>query len=414
MDSETNSKTVVKKEIYMKKILFFSHAMELGGAERALLGLLESIDTSEYDIDLFLLRHTGEMLNAIPSKIHLLPEIPQYTCLAVPICDAIKRCHFVTALNRMRGKRAALKRIAELGLGDNDVELEYSHKYTVQSMPQISDKEYDVAISFLTPHYYVTNKVIAKKKIAWIHTDYSQVQTDVESQLKMWAAYQVIVSISDKAREEFIKVFPKLKDKVTTIQNTIPSRYMFKLIDALNVESEMPNDGTFKLLSIGRFCNAKNFDNVPEICSMLIENGINVKWYLIGFGEDEQLIKNRITEFRMQNNVILLGKKSNPYPYIKNCDVYVQPSRYEGRCVSVVEAQVLNKPVIITNYATSASQLKDGYDGVIVPMDNKGCAEGIANVIRNVELRRKLIQNTKKEDYTNAKEIEKIYHLIGE
>ena len=114
----------------------------------------------------------------------------------------------------------------------------------------------------------------------------------------------------------------------------------------------------------------------------------------------------------MADRVIILGKKENPYPYIKACDLYVQPSRYEGKAVTVREAQMLCKPVVITRYATSASQLEDGVDGVIVPMDNAGCAEGIASVIRDKKLRQKLMENTKTRDYTNAEEIQKIYQVM--
>ena len=114
----------------------------------------------------------------------------------------------------------------------------------------------------------------------------------------------------------------------------------------------------------------------------------------------------------MQEAVIILGKKENPYPYIAACDLYVQPSRYEGKCVSVIEAQILGKPVVITRYATSVSQLEEDVDGVIVPMDNEGCAEGISAVLKNRELQNLLAENTKKHDYTNAAEIQKLYKLI--
>ena len=383
--------------------------MEIGGAEKALLGLFENIDTTKYEVDLFLMRHSGELMKYIPNNINLLPEISQYADLAVPIGNVLK-----IAYGRYKGKKAAVKRVAELGLGDNDVAIEYSHKYTAKYMPKISDKEYDLAISFLTPHYFVTQKVNAKKKVAWIHTDYSRVEMDRESQLVMYSNYDKIASISDKAAEKFVRIFPSLKDKVITIQNILPEKYINKITDEFTVENEISNDGSIKLLSIGRFCTAKNFDNIPEICKLIRNQGVNIKWYIIGYGGDEQLIKDKIAEFNMQDYVIVLGKKENPYPYIKACDIYIQPSRYEGKCVAVCEAQILNKPVIITNYATSASQLTDGYDGVIVPMDNQGCAEGIIQLLNNKELMHRLSENTKTVDYTNSKEVEKLYSIMGD
>ena len=192
----------------------------------------------------------------------------------------------------------------------------------------------------------------------------------------------------------------------------MPMRYMRSMASAFSAEKEMPSDGSIKLLSIGRFCAAKNFDNVPDICRRILALGCDVKWYLIGFGGDEALIRQRIRDAGMENRVTILGKKENPYPYIKACDLYVQPSRYEGKCVSVIEAQILNKPVVITDYATSASQLEDGVDGVIVPMDNAGCAEGIAQLIRNPERMRALCEACVQRDYTNASEVEKIYKIM--
>lgn len=397
----------------MKKILIFSHALEIGGAERALIGLLETMDTTKYQVDLFLMRHEGELMKYIPEGIRLLPEKKQYSCLAVPIGQVLKCGCFGMAFGRFQGKRKAASRVKELGLtGENDVALEYSHKYTAPFLPVVSGETYDLAISFLTPHYFVAQKVKAKKRIAWIHTDYSIVATDRESQLKMWGAYEGIASISDRVTESFLKAFPELGEKILLIPNIMPMRYVNSMTKAFSVEKEMLEDGHLRLLSVGRFCTAKNFDNVPDICRRLREMGLNVKWYLIGFGGDEVLIRQKILDAGMEDFVIILGKKENPYPYIAACDLYVQPSRYEGKCVSVIEAQILHKPVVITNYATSGSQLRDGYDGVVVPMDNEGCAEGIAAVLNDKELQQRLMDNTRKNDYTNSGEIEKIYRLM--
>lgn len=395
----------------MKKILIFSQAMELGGAERALLGLLEAIDTTKYSVDLFLMRHQGELLKYIPDDVNLLPENKKYSCLAIPMNEVIKHRQFGVAFGRIKGLIASRKRVKQLKLGDNDIALEYSHKYTLRYMPPVSNEEYDLAISFLTPHYFVADRVKAKKKIAWIHTDYAFVEVDKQSQLKMWGKYDNIISISDNAMESFVKTFPTLEGKVSVIENIMPMKYMRELADAFSADEEMPQNGV-RLLTIGRFCNAKRMDEIPQICKRIRESGIDSKWYLIGFGGDEALIRQRIAEAGAEDYVIILGKKENPYPYIKVCDIYIQPSRYEGKSVAVREAQILNKPVIITNYTTAASQLNDGFDGVIVPMDIEACADGIIKVIKDKELQKTLIENTKNTDYTNANEIEKLYKLI--
>ena len=397
----------------MKKIFVFSHALEIGGAERALLGLLESFDVSGYEVDLFLMRHEGELMGRIPDKVHLLPPIEEYSCLAVPIADVLKKKQFGIAMGRLTAKKKArdfLKKYAVTG--DNGVELEYSHKYTLKYMPEISGTEYDLAISFLTPHYFVSEKVKAKKKIAWIHTDYSHLEVDTESEEKMWGKYDYIASISDKCTEGFLKRFPSLESKIKRIDNIILPSFIISQANSENIETQMPKNNGMTLLSVGRFSNAKNFDNVPEICKMIRETGLDIRWYLIGYGGDEDLIRRKIAEAGMEDYVIILGKKENPYPYIKACDLYVQPSRSEGKAVTVREAQILHKPVVITAFETSDSQLTDGFDGVIVPMDNEGCAAGIASVLRDENLRQRLIDNTKKTDYTNSDETQKIYRLV--
>ena len=396
----------------MKDLLIFTHGMAIGGVERALLGLLNSLATTRCQTDLFLMRHYGALLQYIPKNINLLPEKKQYASLEIPLVTTIKRGQFGVAWGRLYGRVCSKLREKELGYcGGSLIPLEYSHKYTKFAMPAISSNEYDCAISFMTPHYFVAEKVRAKQKIAWIHTDYTHVNVDVTSELAMWSKYDRIASISDAVTESFLKVFPSLASRIVLIENILPEK-LVRTDATADVSAEMPDDGTVRLLSIGRFSSAKNFDNVPDICRRLLEMGLAVKWYLIGYGGDEALIRRKITESGMEEHVMILGKKDNPYPYIAACDLYVQPSRYEGKAVTVREAQMLGKPVVITNYATSASQLEDGVDGIVVPMDNAGCAEGIAALLRSPEKMAQLAENCRERDYSNAQEIEKIYNMM--
>lgn len=396
-----------------KRILIVSHAMELGGAERSLLGLLDALDPKQCAVDLFLLRYEGELMPMIPAHVKLLPEVPAYTVLARPMRTTLKEGHIVLTAARLAGKIAANLFAAKHQYTDSGVALEYSHKFTCPFMPEINpDLEYDLAISFLTPHYFVIQKVRAKIKLAWIHTDYSTVQVDVASELAMWGTYDHIVSISDAVTESFLSTFPSLKDKILPIGNILPERLIRAQAEEVLPAGEMPEDGSIRLLSVGRYCTAKNFDNVPDICARLVKMGQDIKWYIIGFGDDEELIRKKIAESNMGESVILLEKKDNPYPYMAACDLYVQPSRYEGKCVSVIEAQILGKPVVITRYPTCPNQLEDGVDGMIVPMDNDSCANGIATLLQDPEKMKRLAETCKTRDYSNSVEIEKIYQLL--
>ncbi|MDD6261536.1 MAG: glycosyltransferase [Clostridiales bacterium] len=396
-----------------KRILIVSHALELGGAERSLIGLLDALDPAQCTVDLFLLRHEGELMNEIPPHVNLLPSVPSYTVLARPMITTLLEGHLLLTAARLFGKISAHFYDKRHDYSDSIVSLEYSHKFTCPFMPGIQPNTvYDLAVSFLTPHYFAANKVNANKKIAWIHTDYSKVHVNIDSELKMWDAYDHIVSISTAVTENFLSVFPSLKEKLILIENILPGKLIAKQANVF-IPPEMSDSDHIRLLSIGRFCTAKNFDNIPDICSRLVESGLNVKWYIIGYGGDEQLIRRKIGLSGMENRVVMLGKKTNPYPYIKNCDLYIQPSRYEGKCVTVREAQMLGKPVVITRYATSSGQLEDGLDGIIVPMDNEGCATGIANLLRNPARMERLSQTCKSRDYSNRQEVEKLYLMMG-
>lgn len=391
-------------------ILIFSQAMELGGVERSLLGLLDAIDYDRYDVDLFLMRHSGELMPYLNPKANLLPEIPQYASLAVPMASLVKSGQLGVLRGRLGGKLAA-RRFDRKDPSDKPsvTALTYSHKYTLPVMPSISGKTYDLAISFLTPHYFARQRVKAEKYAAWIHTDYTALSFDRAAELAMWRGYDAICGVSEQVTRGFQTVFPELADKVQTVENILPQALI--RAQAALPQTDMPADGA-ALLSVGRFCEAKNFDNVPDICRRLVADGLDVKWYLVGYGGSEPLIRQKIHNAGMQDRVIILGKKDNPYPYMRACDLYVQPSRYEGKAVTVREAQLLGKPVVITDYATSASQLADGVDGVIVPMDNAGCAAGIAALLRDPARMQQLSENCAKRDYTNSAEIEKIYALM--
>ena len=388
--------------------------MEIGGIERSLVNLLSCIDYDRYEVDLFLFRHAGELIRELPKGVNLLPENKRYSALAFPALEAIKRGQLLVLLGRSLGKFLAfLHKIIVNPHKESIVSLEYSHKYTKFFLPKINNKMYDLAISFVIPHYFVPEKISAKMKVAWIHTDYSAFYFDKKSEFKMWNKFDKVIAISEACSAAFLKVYPSFMDKMVLIENILSQEYIRQQASMFSVEGEIPSKCDWvKLCSVGRFAKAKNFDNIPDICRRLLNMGVKVKWYLIGFGSGELLIKKKIAENNVKDNVIILGKKYNPYPYMKACDIYVQPSRYEGKCVCIREAQILNKPVVITDFSTSRSQVKNGFDAVIVPMDNVSCALGIKNIIEDKEKQRSLVQNTQDSDYENKSEILKLYSLI--
>lgn len=396
-----------------KKILIIGPGMEIGGVERSLLGLLNSIDYDNFEVDLFLLSHTGEFMPLIDERVTLLPEYKKFSLISWSILALIRQGHWGIAAIRLFSKLYGDLRAKVSGTETLNITI---CKKMISKISRPLSEHYDIALGFFGPHYFLENKVCADLKIGWVHTDYANVneKPDVKYTFSMWNKLDYIACVSENVKTSFDSVYPELTNKTIVIENILSSEFVKVQANLFGVEREMPVDGHVRVLSVGRFCTAKAFDEAVVSCSILVKRGYKIKWYLIGYGPDEHLIKEKIKELHMKDHMIILGKRDNPYPYIKACDIYAQPSRYEGKAVTVTEAQILNKPVLITRYATAASQIKEGIDGYICDMGAVGVANGLEYLINHKEVRERLIANTKEQKYSNPEEVEKIIQLWRE
>lgn len=400
----------------MKNILIVSHAMNLGGIERSLLGLLQSIDYTKYHVDLFFMRREGELLSEIPQEVNILPCISECECYAVPLKTIIKKHKFLMAAGRAFSKIKAKSYLRKENIDsiNSSVELEYSHKYTMPFVPQLIQTDvYDLAISFATPHYFVRDKVKAFRKVAWIHTDYQKIKVDVNSELGMWDAFDYIAGVSESCVANFNKTFPTLAKKTTVIENIlVPQSVRSSSLDEINDPTFVYDAQSINLLSVGRFDPAKNFEAIPQITRKLLDRGLNINWYIIGFGKTEEQIRSNIEKYNVSKQVHILGKRDNPYPYMKACDVYLQLSLFEGKCVSVREAQCLGKPVIIANYATAKSQVENGVNGFIVEQDIDKKVDALYSILNDTNALEQVANNCWQSNFGNEEEVEKIYTMI--
>ena len=396
----------------MRNILIASFDMEVGGVERSLISLLENFDYFNNKVDLMLYRHSGDFMNLLADKHELLSEVKEYATYRKSIKEILKDKLYMLAITRILANLNSriigkIKNIDEIGY----IQMQRMWKYALPLLPKLN-KEYDVAISYLWPHYFVSEKVQAKRKIAWVHTDYSTIETDIDMDLKMWNKFDYIMAVSEECKNAFLKKYPILKDKVKVMEN-ITSPDFIREMARENIEENIKNDNSFKLVSVARLSHAKGIDNAVKALKILHNRGLtNIKWYVVGYGGDEQMIRALIKENNLEGSFILLGKKINPYPYINIGDIYVQPSRYEGKAVTVGEAQILGKPVVITNYTTAKSQVRDNIDGYICKLSVEGIADGIEKLYRDKSLRENLAINCKSTDYSNSYELNKLYNLF--
>lgn len=433
------------------RIFIAIHYLELGGAETSLIGLLHAFDPEKVDVDLFVYSHQGELMKAIPSHVNLLPENKTWSMFEKPLKEVLKAGQLRLFLARMKAKRQMKAYVKRVQPSDGSAIFGFLGKEVSKVIPDINpDVEYDLAISYLHPHDFVLNHVRAKKKLCWIHTDYSTIDVNTELELPVWGAYDHIVSISPDCTKSFLLKFPSLKDKILEMENILPvglikERANESLIDTnyhklstntstqlctgLSINSSFENTdeeqkGKFFnsqildkkeiiLLSVGRICEAKNYDNIPFMMAELkkLSSSLSFKWYIVGPGNHDE-IDALSKELGVDDVVTFLGPSSNPYPYIKACDIYVHPSRYEGKSIVVREAQILCKPVIITNYPTAKSQINDGVDGVICELDNQKIAEAIYQLANDNKMQNEIIANLQNHDFAGLAEVNKIYQLL--
>lgn len=398
----------------MKKPRLFinMHYMELGGAERALLGLLNAIDTDKVDVDLFLNQHTGAFMPLIPSKVNLLPEIPAYSAIERPMKNILREGHLGIFCGRLIGRIKYRRYLRNIGKRRDGSATQYVFDGVSPFLPSLKYLgHYDLAISFLDPPHIVQDKVDASLRMEWIHTDWSTVEVNEKLVGPRWGRNDYIVSISEAVTEQFLKKFPQFKEKIIEIHNILsPSFVRYQALLEVDMCGFNPEGVT--LCSVGRIAYLKNFDNIPHIAKILKDRGIKFHWYVIGPGNHEA-IDYTIQMIGVEKCVHFVGARTNPYPWMKACDIYVQPSRYEGHSVTVREAQILGKPVIISNYPTAKSQVKDGLDGVVCEMDNNSIAEAIISLTIDKQKQNDLVSYLTTHDYGNEREVEKIYKFLN-
>lgn len=394
----------------MKRLFIAIQYLEIGGAERSLIGLLNAIDYTRYEVDLFIYRHTGEFMNLIPKEANVLPEIKKYTTLSRPMKEIIQEGYIDIVVGRMWAHYQAKRFQKKTQAQESIAIFQYVASYTTPFLPSLKHLgEYDLAISFLIPHNIVRDKVKAKQKWAWIHTDYSFVSLDTAHELPVWNAYDQIISISESVTQGFLSKFPSLKNKIRLMENILSEKFVREQAEE---KTSLPETNAIRLCTVARFSYPKAIDRAVHICKAIVDKGINIVWYIVGYGGDEAMIRKQIQETGMEKHFILLGKQMNPYPFIKACDIYVQPSRYEGKAVTVREAQILGKPVVITNFPTASSQLTDGVDGIIVPNEIEQAAQGISDFIKDTKKQVKIIQYLQTHHYGNEEEVNQIYQAL--
>ncbi len=390
-----------------KKLLFIMPSLASGGAEKSLVTLLSLFDYDKYQVDLLLFRREGLFAQQIPKEVNVLDSGTDYEVFDGSAKNAV--IHFLSkgklrsAVNRLRYSRI-------VSSDDEDRRNSEAWKYLSSVLPKVNG-QYDAAIGYLegTPIYYCIDCVNAKKRIGFLHTDYSRIAGQKHMDEPYFKKLDCLVGVSGKCCEIAENYFSFLKGKTLTIENIISRGIITRMSQS---EAVYDKNDEIAVLTIGRLSPPKGIDNAVAACAILVRRGIRLKWYHIGRGELLDEIKAQIASESIGDSFILLGEKSNPYPYIAQCDIYVQPSRFEGKSIAVDEVKCLAKPIVVTNFPTVYDQITNEVNGIIVRTEPQAIADGVERLINDKSLAEKLCANLSEEKIGNEEEIEKLYGLI--
>ena len=399
-----------------KKILFIEEGLGIGGAEKSLLAILNLLDYSKYEVDLFLFRHNGEFMNMLPKEVNLLKASEDFT-----LFEQNKKVSPLSFFKKHNIKATFYSSLYLINSGIYKVFLKKEHiknkEYIgwnfIKNLFKPLEKEYDVAISFLEKKtiYFNVDKVKAKRRIGFVHIDYSKYPYNYKMDKRYFKEFNNIATVSNHCKEVLENIFPEYKEKFLVIKNMILANLIEKEAEE-KVNWRKKDDEIVKIVTVGRLVNQKGIDNGIFVCKALIEEGYKIRWYVVGKGKDKEKLENLIKTNNLEENFILLGAKTNPYKYIKNCVIYVQPSRFEGYGITIAEAKALRKPIVATDIPEFREQIIDKKTGILCK-DNSELKNGIKLLIEDKNLRKELSDNLKKENKeSNILELKKLYEVI--
>ena len=397
-----------------KSILFIMDSFPLGGISKSLLSLWNELD-DKYEIDFLLLHREGLFLSLIPSRIHIL-DSPIENSFRNPnpllFFKAIKDLGFKRGLKWINYSLTCCWGKLTGGLAGQICKMDDWLGKNMNPLP----KKYDAAIAYQGGRciYYLVNKVQADIKIGYVHSDYKANPTDYmlyKTDRLYFPKLDYLVTISEACAQSLKETFQDISYKVKVIENICSP----KMINELSMESiKFPNNWPgLKLITMGRLdIEVKGLDFVVRAARILKDRGIEFRWYLLGDGEQRSKLEKLIEESGVEDRVIILGAKVNPYPYLRQCDIYVHPSRVEGKSVALDEVKALALPTIVTNFSTVYDQFIPNKTALIVEMESTKIAEAIEILNSNSNLKGELIENLKNENIGNEKEVQKFINLI--
>lgn len=388
-----------------KKLIFITEALWIGGIETALVNLLNRLDYDRYNVTCLILRDCQEMAYRITPKCRLIVSDRQH---AVTFREGY---HYKRMYNLMEEPQHASKlrrliwRILRLILRAPE-----ARRYAAYVKKQMGGEHFDTAVIYSDRAAETAVRAVSADRILMFY-HHGAMRREYHDELGYHRAEKVI-AVSEALAEKLKAYRPMYAGKIIAVNN---------LIDVAGVreksletpETVFPKD-CFNIVSCGRLASAKGMDLAVAACAKLVNDGLtDIRWWIVGGGPEEPSLRAQIRAFGVERYVTLLGMQDDPYPYIRQADLYVQPSRFEGHCVTVLEARLLAVPILATRNAAE-EQIEDGKTGRLCKPDSASIADAAAELYRMPELRQAFRDALRSHDFEhdNAIILQELYALL--
>lgn len=378
--------------MHKRKVLFVVHQLNYGGVQKALLSALDAIDYSENDVTLYVRKNRVDLIDSVNknvSRVIVNDDNNRYDKTIYALLLQL----IITIFVHMRLKNVSEKLKKQLHNYIINKQLAHEKKYFAGDC-------YDVAVSYIqgVPALLVASYVNAKRKVVFFHGSEDE---NHELHEKVFKEFDRIVGVNDGVRDLLANFYPSYADRMIYVENYVDYKTIIERSKAFEIEQQK---GVFKICSCSRITEVKGFDMAIAAATILKESGIKFKWTIVGDGPCKNQIEQLINENGLSDNFEITGMRDNPYPYIRFSDIVVLSSYAEAHPLSIIEAHILNKPVVSTATIGGRTLVEDQKTGIIVDISAKSLAEGIIILINDKKLYNSIEKELKCIDYSKMKD----------
>lgn len=378
----------------------------IGGSEKALIEMLKAIDVEAYDVTVLSLTEAPEK-PFFHKNIKIIYGCKDFLKIHTSCSSVLKSSSYTLSQKLIKIYLSVYTRFHK---GDFSKQLWNTYKKYINNYPLCYDVAIGYGVGFAT--YYVADKVNARLKIGWLNTSLADAHLDLDYCRKYYESLDVVIADSQSGVKRFADLYTDFTKPVYCVRNLLD----YNELRARAEEGDSFEDDYdgIRILSVGRLTEAKAFHLAVDAAAILYNKGYKFKWYIVGFGSLENQLQQQIKENNISDSFILLGPRTNPYPFFKDCDIYVQTSIFEGSCITIEEAMAFSKPIVSTNFSAAYEKIIDGKNGLITKMEAESIASGVEKLLRNPEVMKSFIDYQKKFPLSYENEMKKFYDIVNE